>query len=67
MVNKLGVSEGLDALQTVQAPVLFVFILLCIGLFLYLIYGVLDRKLVKECSGSLVDVYDEPFLFRVVG
>ena len=45
MVNKLGVSEGLDALQTVQAPVLFVFILLCIGLFLYLIYGVLDRKL----------------------
>lgn len=67
MVNKLGVSEGLDALQTVQAPVLFVFILLCIGLFLYLIYGVLDRKLEKEAAGSLVEEEEEPFHFRDLG
>lgn len=67
MVNKLGVSEGLDALQTVQTPVLFVFILLCIGLFLYLIYGVLDRKLEKEAAGSLVKEEEEPFHFRDLG
>lgn len=67
MVDKLGVSTGLDALQTVQAPVLFVFILLCIGLFLYLIYGVLDRKLEKEAADTLVADDEEPFHFRDLG
>lgn len=67
MVDKLGVATGLDALQTVQAPVLFVFILLCIGLFLYLIYGVLDRKLEKEAAVTLVADDEEPFHFRDLG
>ncbi len=66
IVEKLGVSSGLEAIQTVQAPVLFVFILLCIGLLLYLIYGVLDKKL--EQQSSALDVEEEdPFRFKDLG
>ena len=67
MLDKLGVSQGIEALETVQAPVLFVFILLCIGLFLYLIYGVLDRKLEKESSESIVESEEDAFHFRDLG
>lgn len=67
MVERLGVSTGLEALETVAAPVIFVFILLCIGLFLYLIYGVLDRKLEKQMAGSFVAEEEEPFRFKDLG
>lgn len=68
MVERLGVSTGLEALETVAAPVIFVFILLCIGLFLYLIYGVLDRKLEKQMARlSFVAEEEEPFRFKDLG
>lgn len=66
MVQRLGVSEGLEALRTVQAPVLFVFVLLCVGLLLYLVYGVLDKKLERQTAASVVEE-EEPFRFKDLG
>ena len=67
MVEKFGpnmtTAQGIEA---VQAPVLFVFILLVIGLFLYLVYGVLDRKLDKQESVHIVED-EEPFKFKDLG
>ena len=66
MVERIGTSTGIEAVETVQAPVLFVFVLLCVGLFLYLIYGVLDRRLEKQ-SVSIAVEDEEPFHFRDLG
>lgn len=63
MVTKLGpVLDHAQGIQAVQAPVLFVFVLLVIGLFLYLVYGVLDRALDKEVSIEVEE--EEPFKFK---
>lgn len=63
MRNKLGdTAVGFDAIPAIQAPVLFVFILLCIGLFLYFVYGILDKKLDSQQSFEVKDE-EEPFRF----
>ncbi|MDN4754879.1 MFS transporter [Porphyromonadaceae bacterium W3.11] len=62
-MSRLGENtEGMAAITAIQAPVLFVFILLCIGLILYLIYGVLDKKLDTQESFEIKDD-EEPFRF----
>lgn len=67
MVEKFGPDmTAAQGIQAVQAPVLFVFILLVIGLFLYLVYGVLDRKLDKQQSVTVVED-EEPFKFKDLG
>ena len=67
MVEKFGPNmTAAQGIQAVQAPVLFVFILLVIGLFLYLVYGVLDRKLDKQQSITIVED-EEPFKFKDLG
>lgn len=64
MVEKLGPElTHAEGIQAVQAPVLFVFILLVIGLFLYLVYGVLDRMLDKQESVNVASD-EEPFKFK---
>lgn len=68
MVDKMGVSSGLEALKTIQTPVLFVFILLCVGLFLYLVYGVLDKQLEKQVAAETLEgEEEEPFRFKDLG
>ena len=58
--------------DSVQAPVIFVGILLCIGLMLYLIYGVMDKKLDKQMAalsmgGEQTSGDDEAFRFKDLG
>ena len=73
MEGRFGMDmSGTEAIQALQAPVLFVFILLCIGLFLYLVYGVLDKKLDAQeaaiASESLEEeAEEEPFRFADLG
>lgn len=57
-----GEPVGLEAVTTIQAPVLFVFILLCVGLFIYLVYGILDKKLDTQESFEIKEE-EEPFHF----
>lgn len=54
-----------NAFSTVQMPVLFVTILLCIGLLFYLIYGVFDKKLDSQTHES--GEAEEPFRFKDLG
>lgn len=66
MMNKLGHVHGLAAIRAIQAPVLFVFLLLCIGLLMYLIYGVFDKKLDQqeaELREETNEEAEEPFKF----
>lgn len=46
---------------SISAPVIFCTILLCVGLMLYLVYGVMDRALDKE--GEVAQDAEEPFRF----
>ena len=55
-----------DRYNSVQAPVIFVFFLLCVGLLFYLIYGVFDNKLEHQ-QKDLVIEDEEPFHFRDLG
>lgn len=50
-------------LQSVQMPVIFVTCLLFIGLILYFVYGILDKKLEKEVKDLDVEE-EEPFRFK---
>lgn len=66
MMGKLGDVHGLDAIRAIQAPVFFVFILLCVGLLMYLIYGIFDKKLEKqeaELRLATDQEEEEPFKF----
>lgn len=47
----------------VQAPVIFVLVLLFIGLLLYFIYGIFDKKLDAQNKLDVDFVEDEPFKF----
>lgn len=51
VMDRLGDVTGVAAIESLQAPILFVFILLCIGLLLYLVYGVFDKKLETQMRG----------------
>lgn len=51
---------------TVNAPVILCAILLCVGLMLYIVYGVLDRKL-EEQEGFSGEEAEEPFRFSDLG
>ncbi len=48
--------------DSVQAPVIFVAILLCIGLLLYIVYGLMDKKLDKQMQAAASEE-EEPFRF----
>lgn len=52
--------------QNVQAPVIFCLLLLCIGLFFYLIYAIFDKKLDTQ-NKSLQTEEEEPFHLRDLG
>lgn len=46
--------------HSVSAPVIFCTILLCVGLFLYIVYGFMDKALDRE---GVADEEEEPFRF----
>ncbi len=50
---------------SVSAPVIFCTILLCIGLVLYIIYGIMDKALDKE--GTATEEEEDPFRFSDLG
>ena len=52
--------------ETVQAPVIFCALLLCIGLILYIVYWFMDRALDKEIGEEEVEE-EEPFKFSDLG
>lgn len=55
-----------DKYLMIQAPVIFAMSLLCVGLVLYIIYGVLDRKLTKQLEEQQAEIgeeKEEPFRF----
>ena len=51
-----------EKFETVQAPVIFCALLLCIGLLLYVVYWFMDRALDKEI-GAEEEEEEEPFKF----
>lgn len=55
-----------EAFSSIQAPVILCLILLCIGLFFYLVYGVFDKKL-EQTTAGLNNVEEEPFRFKDLG
>lgn len=63
MMSRLGDVTGMEAIPAVQAPVLFIFVLLCIGLFLYIVYGIFDKKLDRQVSEDTLVEPEEPFRF----
>lgn len=50
---------------SVNAPVIFCSLLLCIGLLLYIVYGFMDRALERE--GAASEEEEEPFRFSDLG
>lgn len=56
-----------ERFASVQMPVLFVAILLCIGLLFYLIYGVFDKKLDSQYKEPTNAGEDEPFRLKDLG
>ena len=52
--------------ETVEAPVIFCALLLCIGLILYIVYWFMDRALDKEIGAEEVEE-EEPFKFSDLG
>ena len=52
--------------ETVEAPVIFCALLLCIGLILYIVYWFMDRALDKEIGAEEVEE-GEPFKFSDLG
>ncbi len=55
-----------EKFETVQAPVIFVALLLCIGLILYIAYWFMDKKLDSEI-GAEDEEEEEPFKFSDLG
>ena len=55
-----------EKFETVQAPVIFCALLLCIGLILYIVYWFMDRALDKEIGAEEVEE-EEPFKFSDLG
>ncbi|WP_455108201.1 MFS transporter, partial [Porphyromonas sp.] len=51
-----------EKFATVQAPVIFVALLLCIGLMLYIVYWFMDKALDKDLEGEEEEA-EEPFKF----
>ncbi len=57
-----------EKFETVQAPVIFVALLLCIGLILYIAYWFMDKKLDSEIGAEDEDEEEEePFKFSDLG
>lgn len=55
-----------DKYLKIQAPVILALILLCIGLTLYIVYGIIDRKLDKQLAEQQIEQgeeKEEPFRF----
>ena len=72
-VARLGVSAILwispwlsKKFETVQAPVIFCALLLCIGLLLYVVYWFMDKTLDSEIDAEEGEK-EEPFKFRDLG
>lgn len=55
-----------EKFATVQAPVIFVALLLCIGLLLYIVYWFMDKKLDSEVGEDDAEA-EEPFKFSDLG
>lgn len=55
-----------EKFATVQAPVIFVALLLCIGLILYIVYWFMDKALDKDLEGEEEEA-EEPFKFSDLG
>ena len=55
-----------EKFATVQAPVIFVALLLCIGLMLYIVYWFMDKALDKDLEGEEEEA-EEPFKFSDLG
>ena len=55
-----------EKFATVQAPVIFVALLLCIGLMLYVVYWFMDKALDKDLEGE-EEEEEEPFKFSDLG
>ena len=55
-----------EKFETIQAPVIFVALLLCIGLMLYVVYWFMDKALDKDLEGEEEEA-EEPFKFSDLG
>ena len=73
-VARLGVAGALwispwlsKKFETVQAPVIFCALLLCIGLMLYIVYFFMDKALDKDIEGEEEEEAEEPFKFSDLG
>ena len=73
-VARLGVAGALwispwlsKKFETVQAPVIFCALLLCIGLMLYVVYFFMDKALDKDIEGEEEEEAEEPFKFSDLG
>ena len=55
-----------EKFETIQAPVIFVALLLCIGLMLYVVYYFMDKALDKDLKGEEEEA-EEPFKFSDLG
>ncbi|MFC4665888.1 MFS transporter [Falsiporphyromonas endometrii] len=65
MISKHFAQKG-EMFLSVQAPVIFVGILLAVGLILYIIYGFMDKALEKEQGAEEIEE-EEPFKFSDLG
>lgn len=56
-----------EKFESVQAPVIFCALLLCIGLLLYVVYCFMDKALDKDIEGEEEEEAEEPFKFSDLG
>ena len=56
-----------EKFESVQAPVIFCALLLCIGLLLYVVYWFMDKALEKDLEGEEEEEEEEPFKFSDLG
>ena len=56
-----------EKFESVQAPVIFCALLLCIGLLLYIAYWFMDKALEKDLEGEEVEEEEEAFKFSDLG
>ena len=56
-----------EKFESVQAPVIFCALLLCIGLLLYVVYYFMDKALDKDIEGEEEEEAEEPFKFSDLG
>lgn len=56
-----------EKFESVQAPVIFCALLLCIGLMLYVVYYFMDKALDKDIEGEEEEEAEEPFKFSDLG